>query len=371
MSSLYLNGNSWYLKSKGRRFATGFTASKFETKAQVKRAIGALPEGHELRGLIFDIMPSQKNKKVTVEFAIEEYSKTRNGLDPNGEVIDANQNRNFRRVFKSAFGRVANEFRGRYLDEITDTDILRWMQKLRSEGLKPGSIRRYVNTLSPVFTYGKSKYRGWCKDNPILDDGAVTKEMKTNKGVWSYQGREVAISDQEAFALLEASEKLSVHFSLLMHLNFNVGARRRELLTLKRSAVDLEAQRFTVLTINAKVKKERTVFYGFSSKLCALMKEACETKGLEEYIFSPTGKQPFSDTWVQKNFNKAKEGAKLPPQWTFRDFRHVAGQRMNKNGIPLNMIAEALGTSVGLLEKTYLKEPKSIAESLMMKKLAA
>jgi integrase len=370
MASLYRNGNSWYLKSKGRRFATGFTTLKFENKAQVRNAIGKLPDGHELKSLFFDIAPSHKNEKVTIDFAILEYSKTKNGLGPDGNVVDENQARNFQRTLKSAYERIRKEFEGRYLDEISDSDVLQWMQRLRSEGLKPQSVRKYIHYLSPIFTFGKSKYRGWCRDNPVLDEGSVRKEIKTNKGVWNYQGREVDISDKEASALLEASEKISKLFYLLMLLNFNVGARRREMLTLKKKDVELKANRFTVLTLNAKVKEQRSVFYGFAPEIEAMMHEACAGKRAEDYVFTVDGKIHCSNTWVQKNFDKAKAAAKLPQQWTFRDFRHVAGQRMNSNGVPLTVIAEVLGTSVMLLEKTYLKPSRNVIEATMLKKLA-
>jgi len=369
MSSLYLNGNYWYIKSGGKCSATG--VPKGFSKAQVKAKIRSMPDGDQLKSMLFDIKQNNhKNEKVTIDYAISEYAKTKNGLGPDGKVVDENQARNFQRSFKSAFERVLKEFKGMYLDEISDSDVLLWMQKLRGEGLKPSTVRRYVNFLSPLFSFGKSKYRGWCRDNPVLDEGAVRKEIRTNKGVWDYHGREVDITDKEASALLEASRKQSELFYLLMLLNFNVGARRRELLTLKRKDVDLKAGRFTVLTVNAKVKEQRSVFYGFAPEILAVMTRACSGKAPGDYLFTVDGKIHCSNTWVQKNFDKAKAAAKLPQQWTFRDFRHVAGQRMNANGVPLTVIAEVLGTSVMLLEKTYLKPSRSGIEATLLTKLA-
>jgi integrase len=370
MASLYLKREYWYIKSGGKCAATGIP--KGFSKSQVKAKIRLMPDGDKLKSLLFDIkLNNHKNEKVTIDYAVSEYLKTKNGLGPDEKVIDENQARNFRRTLKSAFERILKEFKGRHLDEISDSDVLQWMQKLRGEGLKPSSVRKYVHYLSPIFTFGKSKYRGWCRDNPVLDEGAVRKEMKTNKGVWNYQGREVDISDKEANAFLEAAEKNSRLFYLLMLLNFNVGARRRELLTLKKKDVELKASRFTVLTVNAKVKEQRSVFYGFAPEIGKIMNEICLGKSADDYIFSTDGKLHCSDTWVQKNFNKVKKVAKLPEQWTFRDFRHVAGQRMNANGVPLTVIAEVLGTSVMLLEKTYLKPSRNVIEATMLKKLAS
>jgi integrase len=375
MASLHLmHGKYWYLKSGGKMVSTGCT--KAFSKRQVEQKIKGLPDTEELKALFFDIEPKYKSRKVTVEYAIEEYSKTINGLGPKGEILDPRRHANFKKVLNCTFNKILDEFKGCYLDEISDADILTWINQLRARGLAAGTVQKYVYLFSSVFRFGLSKYRGWAKDNPVTDkDGVVQNEFRKKPEVWAFEGREVDATEKEISKFLQACLELKHRngqdgwFHFLMLLNVNVGARRLELLTLQRKHIDLENKRFVIETRNAKTRFMRKPFYGWNPELTEAIAQVCKGKNPEEYLISPSGFEPYSSTAVQKAFRAAAKLSGLE-RLTFRDFRHIAGQRMEKKGVSLNTIASQLGTSVKLLQKTYLKKSDAAVESEMLERLA-
>lgn len=391
MSSLYLNGKSWYIKSLGKCSPTGYTTTTvgqektlLDSKAKVKREILALPDSHKLKLQFFDIQPEKsevKSERVKVDFAVEQYAATVNGLGPDGQVVDERRHENFSRVDTSNHKRIKAHFGQQFLDEVSDSDILKWIQSMRAEGMKPESIKRIVYAFSSIFTHGVSKYRGWCKFNPITDkDGVVQNEFRKNKGVWTYQGRIVEVTQEMILKMLEASKQVTKirrrssknpnWFYFLMLLNFVLGARRRELLTIQRKHVNLEKARVNVETRNAKTRKERWMFYGFHPELSELFLEFSTGLGSEDFIFAPNKSVPYGDTAVRKKFEQAKKLAGLPQHLTFRDFRHASAMLMEARGVTPRAIAMQLGTSVKLLETTYLKRGQDFFEAELMQKMA-
>ena len=369
MASLYRNGIYWYLASGGTACSTGMRTSDY-SKRDAQRKIGMMPDGHRLKSMLFDKPLAKKYCRIRVSAAFQEYEATVNGLGPDGLVVDARQRANWTCSIASQIKHVKAQFGDRYLDQITDTDVLRWIQQLRGQSLKPETVKKYVYRLSSLFKFGRSKYRGWVQSNPVTDqDGAVQAEFKRNRDVWTYQGREVGVMADQVQRLREASAGISRAWDFFMTLELVVGGRRRELLTLQKKHVDFEARHVTIEGRNAKTRSSRRVHFGWSEPLVAFFSEFCFGKQADDYIFSQDGKAPYTGTWATKNFAKAASAAHLPGHLTLRDFRHVSAQEMEAKGVSVTTIARQLGTSVRLLQHTYLKQPETAIEAELRAKL--
>ena len=374
-----LNKKYWYARAKGSAwFSLGWHTDTLKTEREVVRAIDGLPMDDPLKVRLFDIAQTKVQQgKITVRQAFEIYKVGRSGLDKNGAVVDSRKAANFKCSVLSQIKRIVAEFGDRDLKSITDTDILAWMNGMRLERMKngkrisPGAIQKYVYRLSSLYGFAMGKSRRWVTHNPVTDkEGEVAREFKDNQAVWQYKGRALEASEVEVSKLLKAYSQISDLSFFFASCVVMLGCRRRELLTLQVKAVNLETCRIFISSANAKTQVEREVSFKWSQDLKGMFTAYCQGKKPEDFIFSADGKAPHQGTWARKNFERAKKSAKLPVHLTLRDFRHVAAQAYEREGVKLSVIASQLGTSVKLLQKTYLKQTADGQEKELMDKLS-
>ncbi len=115
----------------------------------------------------------------------------------------------------------------RYIDEVRKAHVAAFISELKKAGMKTPTIRRYLATLSSLFSFAERS--GWIIQNPILhlDKRAIPEA----------QPRTRFLSRDEYRRLVAASPS---HLRPLIEMAVETGMRLEELLGLKWEQVDLE-----------------------------------------------------------------------------------------------------------------------------------
>ena len=132
----------------------------------------------------------------------------------------------------------------RYIDEVRKAHVAGFISELKKAGLKTPTIRRYLATLSSLFSFAERS--GWIIQNPILhlDKRAIPEA----------QPRTRFLSRDEYRRLLGAS---SSHLRPLIEMAVETGMRLEEFLSLKWEQVDLD--RREVRLVLTKSKRPRMI----------------------------------------------------------------------------------------------------------------
>ncbi len=220
----------------------------------------------------------------------------------------------------------------------------------------PQTISRYVRgTFSSLFRFGKSKYRKWCLNNPITDEGEVKEHFKSNVGIYTFKGTPNQIKPEQIESLFESCKNTQQkkgetwnqrEFYFFVLLAVREGTRRWEILTLQVNQVNLEGKFYEVTAENAKTTKTRKVFFNFAPEIGELFAELMEGKQPEERIFK------LSVNQIKYRWKRVMGQAKLSG-FTLRDLRKAASKWMESKGIKLSVACSNLGTSGEMLARTY------------------
>ena len=127
------------------------------------------------------------------------------------------------------YRRIARDMGAMRLVDLTPEFLRRWRDKLKAEGYAPGTIRRFLDTLSGPLTIAVRDYE-WLPSNPLR---RVQKPPET-------PGRVRCLTPDERDVLLESCRQSGQHILyLVVLLALSTGARKMELMTLRWADVDL------------------------------------------------------------------------------------------------------------------------------------
>jgi integrase len=148
-------------------------------------------------------------------------------------------------------------FGQRIAREITTADIERYKRERLNEPTERrkgerslADVNRNLSLLKTVFSFGIES--GWLARNPVAKRGLIAASQEVV--------RERALSLDEQRRLLEAcSAEERAHIYPLVLCALDSGARKRELLTLEWTNVDLRQGTITVTAENAKTNKQRVI----------------------------------------------------------------------------------------------------------------
>lgn len=130
---------------------------------------------------------------------------------------------------KKLHGRWCQEMGHLLLDEVTPEFLRTWRDSLTAQGYAPGTVRRYLESLSGPLTAAVQDY-GWLTEHPMRK---VRKPKAT-------PGRVRCLTQEERAALLrEASCSRNPHLGTIIQLALATGARRNEIRSLQWRHVDL------------------------------------------------------------------------------------------------------------------------------------
>lgn len=221
-----------------------------------------------------------------------------------------------------------------FLCHITPSMIAELRDTLLSETTMRGKLRtssttnRYLAALSRAFTIAQKEWH-WVKENPVFK----ISRPKENKP------RERYLDKEEIARLLSACRKSkSPHLYAVTVFALATGARRGEILSLKRDDIDWE--RSTATFRDTKNGETRTIYLS-KHVMEILMIEVEKRIFLSEYVFpNQDGKKPAD---IRSAWENVRKEAGLGDDVCFHSLRHTAASHMAMGQSSLLEIGKILG----------------------------
>lgn len=182
--------------------------------------------------------------------------------------------------------------------------------------------------------------------------------------------RQIIALDHAKHAMLPDSPAAGFYFQRFQSFRpvfvvaLETGLRKSDLLGLNWSSVDWKAGTITVKT--GKTGQEIVIPM---SRTCRQALEECKARPIAgRNVFVTEDGKPISDMTVRRYFAIAKQIAGITRRLRFHDLRHTFGSTLASAGVPLQIIAKALGHSTVRMSERYarpsLESLKSIQKAL-------
>lgn len=304
---IYKRGNMWWISYAGLdgeiiRESTKCSVYKYAETLRIKRkqevAEGKLPEIKKIGTNTFN--------KLT-----EDYLKWAES----------------QRCFKSKrylIDQLLKKFRNYKLRHFNTKLIDQLQTQLLTLGKKPATVNRYLATLKHMF----SKAVEW-----ELVEEETLKKIRKVKFLPENNRRLRYLTKDEADLLIS---KCPAHLRPIVITALNTGMRKREILYLKWSNVDL-VNGFILLT-NTKNGERREI--PINDTLRFTLNNIIRRIGVPYVFYDKSTGKPFND--VKKSFSTALERAKIQ-DFKFHDLRHVFASNLVMAGVDLMTVKELLG----------------------------
>ncbi len=233
----------------------------------------------------------------------------------------------------------------RRVADLTTVRIRRWRDGLVPEGLDDEGRRRAKDSANRILTMLKAALNRLWREGRVPDDSAWRRVVPF-EGVG--ESRKVFLTEAEAQRLVN-----SCHDEALRNLvaaGLLTGARLGEITAARVNDVDLGEG---IWTVRAGKTGRRDVF--LSAEALSLFEQLCLGRPKTQYVFLRSDGSPWAKAQHQHYFAKAVNRAKLDLATTFYTLRHSYISHALKSGIPTQLLAENVGTSVRMIEKHYGK----------------
>ena len=211
-------------------------------------------------------------------------------------------------------------FANKYLHEITPLDIERYKKK-RTDKVTPRTVNIEVKFLKAL--YNKAISWGKADKNPVKEVTLFPEDS----------GRVRYLEKDKIGQLVKAC---SDHLRPIVITALNTGMRKREILDLKWSDIDL--YRKTIYIIRSKGGRQREV--PINSVLYQTLCFLGEKEGVSSYVFASRGGRPYGN--ITKSFKSALKGAGIK-NFRFHDLRHTFASHLVMSGVDLKTVQELLG----------------------------
>lgn len=217
--------------------------------------------------------------------------------------------------------------------EISKQDVSSGKMKLLDMGYAPGTVVKFMNALSVVFSHAQEYER--VAINPVK----LVKKPKEPKGIVR------ALSDTEQIALLEACQKSDNPFLFaIVTLALTTGGRKSELLELQWKYVDFV--RKTVTFKDTKNGETRSVpMIGLAYALLRAM-----TPGQPKALVFPNAR---GETYqIRRAYETAVKRAGIE-KFRFHDLRHTAASNLAMSGATLYELQIYFGWKTPAMASRY------------------
>ena len=224
-------------------------------------------------------------------------------------------------------------FADRYIDEVRKTHIAEFVAQKKRDGLKPPTIRRYLATLSSLFTFAERS--GWVNQNPLA--------RFDKRSLPEAQPRTRFLSREEYRRLIAAAEP---HLKPIVEMAVETGLRSEELLGLKWEQIDLD--RREIRLVETKSKQPRVV--PLSDRAVAVF-VATSRIGDSPFVFTNprTGNRYKT---VKRAFQTACRRSGIE-DFRFHDLRHTFASWAVQKGADLYRLSRILGHSTLQMTTRY------------------
>jgi integrase len=234
---------------------------------------------------------------------------------------------------------LADEFEGKYLDQIGTAELAEFERKRREAGVTSTTIRRDFACLSSIF--GSCIEWEWCDLNPV----PAYMRRRKKRGLREAPARTRYLSREEEATLLA---KASPEVQVAMMFAIDTGLRREEQFGLTWDKVDLKAGEILLDGSTKSGKPRRVPLLPRTARILAQLPRHIRSK----YVFCHHNGDRF--VHMNKGMKAARRRAGLKAlRW--HDLRRTCGCRLlQDDAMSMEGVKEWLGHStVVVTERTY------------------
>lgn len=234
----------------------------------------------------------------------------------------------------SAIRRLKPVFEGMVVEELGRSDIARYIEKRKADGVSNATINRELDVFSAAINYARYKWE-WEIKNPV--ERMSLKEP---------EGRLRWIKRAEADVLIceGGKEPKSPHLADFIRLALNTGCRKNELLKLEWDRVDLKENRLYLEGKHTKSGKRRIIPLNVEAREALLGRARFRAQYCPSAPWVFAHKNGDQVKCMQNGFKAACRRAGIT-DFTVHDMRHTFASWLVSAGVPLLEVSELLGHS--------------------------
>ena len=224
-------------------------------------------------------------------------------------------------------------FTDRYIDEVRKSHIAEFVAQKKRDGLKPPTIRRYLATLSSLFSFaGRS---GWLVQNPVaqFDKRSLPESPPRTR----------FLSREEYRRLIAAAEP---HLKPIVEMAVQTGLRSGELLGLRWDQLDLDRREIQLVV--TKSNQPRVV--PLSDRAVAIFVASPRIAESPFVFTNPSTGHRYKT--VKRAFQTACRRSGIE-DFRFHDLRHTFASWAVQNGADLYRVSRILGHSTLQMTTRY------------------
>ena len=261
------------------------------------------------------------------------------------------------RSYKTAFNRFF--FKDTGFTEIEELNVNRmWCLDYAyslKDSLSVSTINKHMKQMSSFYQFLVIK--GYVKNNPFYQLPSLSNSNSEYK--------EKVMTDEQAKAIISASDGFEIRTKTLVYLLLNVAPRIGEVSRIRIADIDLDNNK---IWIRSKGHNDQIArFSNFNMKTKDLLIDLIVEYGAtREYLFVNYKGEKLSEQSLRKMWYEVCEVAKVEGV-TPHQCRHFVGSTLISKGIPTEKVAQVLGhSSIKTTEKYYIK-PKDDMNDVLSK----
>lgn len=236
------------------------------------------------------------------------------------------------------------------VDRLTKTQIEDWQAGLvREDDEDPDARRRSQDSANRILTILKAALNHAFNDdaNGIKTD-AAWRRVKPFKNVGGSRGDHFDAT--QVRNLIAKAAEFDRSFSDLLKAGYLTGARYGELVAL--DVRDFDAGRALLMISKGKTGAR---IVSLTAESVAFFRQVTKGRPPAAVLLPRSDGARWEKSWQARPFKRAAKAAKLPASASFYALRHSHISRAIESGMPLSLLAENCGTSLGMIQKNYAK----------------
>lgn len=241
------------------------------------------------------------------------------------------------------------------VEELDDLDRRWWLSHmaLLKKTLKPSTINTFIKQMSSFLDYLVLER--------LIEENCL-KHMQS-LSTSNEEFKEKVITDEQAKAIISASDGFPIREKALVYLLLNVAPRIGEVSRIRIADIDLDNRK---LWIRGKGHNDQISRYtNFNDKTKSLLIDLMVEYGLDrEYLFVNYKGEQLSEQSLRKMWYEVCEVANIKDV-TPHQVRHFVGSSLIEKGIDIKKVSQILGhTSYKTSEKYYIRPKDDMGETL-------
>ena len=257
------------------------------------------------------------------------------------------------RSYKTAFNRFFNDTNFSMEDlEVTKSWCLDYANSLREEISVP-TINKHMKQMSSFYQFLMVK--GYAKSNPFYQLPSLSNSDSPYK--------DKVISDEQAKAIIKASDSFEIRTKTLIYLLMNIAPRIGEVSRIRVKDIDLDNNK---IWIRSKGHNDQIARYSnFNDKTKDLLIRLMVEYGLDrEYLFVNYKGEQLSEQSLRKMWYEVTEVANVE-NVTPHQVRHYVGSSLVEKDVELKKVSQILGhTGIKTTEMYYVRPKDNFNETL-------